>query len=110
MLFGIPFYCLGFLLPFWKIGDGGSIIGFLHFCISLFIWDAAFTWVLIGHCALLPELTTVTKERGHISVWVSVTALLGSLVVFPTYPLFSSLRKFRLYCIGVAISALLLMT
>src|SRR5690606_28480669 len=99
ILLGAPVFALGFIMPWFPFGDGDSFIEFIHFILSLFVWDAAFTWCLINQCALLPELTKKANERGKLSTWASIAGLVGSLTIFPTYAIYDkTLSNFRVYC------------
>ena len=125
MLFGAPFLVISFLLPWIQIrglfeGDQrtglGDFIAFVQFICALFFWDTSFTWLVLNHCALLPELTESDKEKGKISTAVSTCSVLGSLFLLPTFILFErpsqdqgnskytgNLNYFRIYCTCLAV-------
>ncbi|KAG2379074.1 hypothetical protein C9374_007712 [Naegleria lovaniensis] len=125
MLYGCPLLVISFLLPWIQLrslfepySNGmGDFIALIQFILALFLWDSSFTWVVLNHCALLPELTESDKEKGRISTAVSVCSVLGSLFLLPTFYLFErpnsqessysgNLSSFRLYCTIVAILSL----
>lgn len=106
MLYASPVFVVSFLLPLLPVSQSHSSLQGLHFIASLFFWDSGLTFVLLNHCALLPELCTSGKERGRMSTLVSLGSLIGSSVaLFPTFSLFSrsSMSAFTYYCVLVAV-------
>lgn len=78
MFYGCPLLVISFLVPWIQFRNlvtsqsTGDAIALLQFIAALFLWDSSFTWVVLNHCALLPELTESEKEKGRISTAVSI--------------------------------------
>jgi GPH family glycoside/pentoside/hexuronide:cation symporter len=63
-----------------------AVIVFLFITIPLF--DAIFTFVVVPYYALLPEIATTAEERVRLSMWGNIFAIFGTAIGFILAPIF----------------------
>ena len=77
--YGGPIWALTFLLVWfpWSLTD--QFIIFLHYVISICLFDTMLTLVILVWMSLLPEMTTNHEERNKVSFYTGVVGLFAAL-------------------------------
>ncbi|MFW9995618.1 MAG: MFS transporter [Candidatus Odinarchaeota archaeon] len=78
--YGGPIWAFAFLLVWFPWSFDDQLIIFLHYVISICLFDTLFTLIVIVWMALLPEMTYDLDERNKANFW---TGVLGLLTVLP---------------------------
>ena len=80
--YGAPIWALTFLLVWFPWSFDNQIIIFLHFIISICLFDTMLTLVVLVWMALLPEMTSDLDERNKGNL---VATILGAIFVLPMF-------------------------
>ncbi|MHA2294984.1 MAG: MFS transporter [Candidatus Hodarchaeales archaeon] len=78
--YGGPIWAFAFLLVWFPWSLDNQFIIFLHYVISICLFDTLFTLVVLVWMALLPEMTYDLDERNKANFW---TGILGLFTVLP---------------------------
>lgn len=107
--YGGPLWACVFLLPWFNWTDESPYITGIHFLVSLCVYDAFLTYVLLVHSALLADLTADNKERNKMNNYAAYGGLLGYCLSSFSYFFWdkTSLGTFRLFCLLCAFVACL---
>ena len=99
-----PVWALAFLIVWFPWSLDNQIIIFIHYIITITLFDTMFTLVVTVWLALLPEMTSNTDERSKIQFFVLV---IGAIVVLPMFLIIGEMKPtsttFKIIVIGVAI-------
>lgn len=103
---GGPIWALTFLLIWFPWSTTNQLIIFLHYVISICLFDTMLTLVVLVWMSLLPEMTTDHDERNKANFYV----LLGGLIVALPFLLIlgemdPTIDLFRYINIGIAIAS-----
>ena len=87
--YGAPIWALTFLLVWipWSLTDQLTI--FIHYVISICLFDTLLTLVLLVWLAVLPEMTTDIDERNKAQFYAGI---LGTIVVLPIFIMIATLE------------------
>lgn len=80
--YGAPIWALTFMLVWIPWSFDNQLVIFLHFIISICIFDTMFTLVVLVWMALLPEMTSDLDERNKGNL---IATILGAIVVIPMF-------------------------
>ena len=83
--------------------DLGQFVMFLHFVITISIFDTLSNIVTMAWMALLPDMTSDIGERTKINFIGSIIALVASFLVITVPTMVDNLQFFQVYNIGVAV-------
>ncbi|MFX1535729.1 MAG: MFS transporter [Promethearchaeota archaeon] len=72
---GAPIWALAFLLVWFPWSFDNQLIIFLHYVISICLFDTMFTLIVLTWMALLPEMTTDLDDRNKANFGVGVVGL-----------------------------------
>ena len=104
--YGGPIWALTFLLVWFPWSFDNQFIIFLHFVISICLFDTMLTLVVLCWMALLPEMTSDIDERNKANFFA---LLLGAIAVVPVLLILSAMKPttqiFQFITIIVAIIA-----
>ncbi len=78
--YGAPIWAIAFLLIWFPWSYTDQIIIFIHFTISICLFDTMFTLVVLAWMALLPEMTSNIDERNKANF---ISLLIGAIAVVP---------------------------
>jgi Na+/melibiose symporter-like transporter len=99
-----PVWALAFLIVWFPWSLDNQIIIFIHYVISICLFDTLFTLVVTVWLALLPEMTADTDERSKIQLFVLV---IGAIVVLPMFLIVGAMKPisqtFKIIVIIIAI-------
>eukprot|EP00118_Oscarella_pearsei_P017705 m.177704 g.177704 ORF g.177704 m.177704 type:complete len:262 (+) comp39167_c1_seq20:222-1007(+) len=115
ILYGAPLFVLSFLLP-WFPWSGESSPGWvtgIHLILSLWLYDAMFTYVLLAQCALFTEISLDNNERHTVLKFSQVGSILGATSVFWCELISQNLHymvRFQICCVVIACVSLLSFT
>lgn len=102
--YGGPIWALAFLLVWFPWSLDNQIIIFIHYVITICLFDIFFTLVVTVWLALLPEMTSDTDERGKVQFLV---LLIGAFAVLPVFLIVGDLKPisttFKIIAIFIAI-------
>ena len=103
-----PFLVIAFVLMWFpwstdKGSDLGQFVMFLHFVITISIFDTLSNIVTMAWMALLPDMTSDLGERTKISFLGTIIALFASFFVITVPTMVDNLQFFQIYNIGVAV-------
>ncbi|XP_062505679.1 transmembrane protein 180-like isoform X2 [Corticium candelabrum] len=104
-----------FLLPWFSWGEDDSLpwIAGVHLIISLWLYDAMFTYVLLAQCALFAEISLDSEERHVVLRYSQVASIIGSTSVFWCELLSHNLddiTRFQVCCVCIALLSWISMT
>ncbi|XP_071797602.1 transmembrane protein 180-like [Asterias amurensis] len=114
ILYGAPLFSLCFLLPWFPWGDYdtyGWLAG-IHLMITLCCYDTLLTFVLLAHCAMFAEISSVHEDRLRLTKYCQVASIFGATSVFGAEFISSSLENFRafqMFCVFLALVSWLAM-
>ncbi|MFX0093310.1 MAG: MFS transporter [Candidatus Hodarchaeota archaeon] len=101
---GALIFAFCFLLVWFPWSLTNQLIIFLHYVISICLFDTMFTLIVMVWMALLPEMTSDLDERNKANF---LTGLLGLVVVLPFLIIVGEMNpnsdSFRIICIFVAL-------
>ncbi|MFX1536907.1 MAG: MFS transporter, partial [Promethearchaeota archaeon] len=101
---GAPIWALTFLLVWFPWSLDNQLIIFLHYTISICLFDTMFTLIVLVWMALLPEMTTDLDERNKANF---LTGVIGIIAVIPFLIILGEMNPnsdiFRLFMIFIAI-------
>ena len=80
--YGAPIWALTFMIVWFPWSFDNQIVIFLHFIISVCLFDTFFTLVVLVWMALLPEMTSDLDERNKANFYAT---LLGAAFVIPMF-------------------------
>ncbi|GAG70432.1 unnamed protein product [marine sediment metagenome] len=80
--YGAPIWAIAFLLIWFPWSYTDQIIIFIHFTISICLFDTMFTLVVLAWMALLPEMTSNIDERNKANF---ISLLIGAIAVVPFF-------------------------
>ncbi|XP_077989831.1 transmembrane protein 180-like [Glandiceps talaboti] len=108
VLYGAPLFALTFLLPWfpWTDYEPNSWVIGVHLLLSLFLYDALFTFVGLAMCALFAEMSHLHEDRLRLIRYSQVASVFGSLSVFMCEILSDGMNKFRNFqalCVFIAL-------
>ena len=99
-----PVWALAFLIVWFPWSLDNQIIIFIHYVITITLFDTMFTLVVTVWLALLPEMTSDSGERSKTQFFVLV---IGAIVVLPMFLIIGEMKPtsttFKIIVIGVAI-------
>jgi GPH family glycoside/pentoside/hexuronide:cation symporter len=99
-----PVWALAFLIVWFPWSLDNQIIIFIHYVISITLFDTLFTLVVTVWLALLPEMTSDTGERSRIQF---LMLFIGAIVVIPMFLIIGEMKPtsltFKIIVIGVAV-------
>ncbi|TFG14736.1 MAG: hypothetical protein EU535_02795 [Promethearchaeota archaeon] len=99
-----PVWALAFLIVWFPWSLDNQIIIFIHYIITITLFDTMFTLVVTVWLALLPEMTSDTGERSKTQFLVLI---IGAIVVLPMFLIIGEMKPtsttFKIIVIGVAI-------
>ncbi len=108
--YGGPIWALTFILVWFPWSYDNQIIIFLHYVISICIFDSMLTLVIIAWMALLPEMTNDTGER---SLVILIVILIGILAIVPVLyiigPMKPTSQDFQILMLIIAVVSSILM-
>jgi GPH family glycoside/pentoside/hexuronide:cation symporter len=102
-----PFLVIVFVLMWfpWSIDNTsnlGQVIMFLHFVITISVFDTLSNIVTMAWMALLPDMTSDLGERTRINFLGSILGLFASFLVITVPTMVDNLQFFQMYNIVVA--------
>ena len=108
ILYGAPWFALSFLVPWfpWKAYKPGDWLSGVHLLVSLFFYDAMFTFVLLSLCCVLAESSKKQEDRLRMTQYGQVASLIGSCSVFLCELISHNLdyiHRFQGTCIAIAV-------
>ncbi len=80
--YGGPIWALSFLIVWFPWSFDNQIIIFIHYVVSICLFDTFFTLVAMVWLALLPEMTADTQERSKVNF---LTLVIGAIAVIPFF-------------------------
>ena len=80
--YGAPIWAITFMLVWFPWSFTNQLVIFLHFVLSVCLFDTFFTLVVLVWMALLPEMTSDLDERNKANL---LTALIGAIVIIPMF-------------------------
>lgn len=102
--YGGPIWALSFILIWFPWSFDNQIIIFIHYTLSICLFDTLFTLIVLVWMALLPEMTSDTDERNKANF---LSLILGTLGVAPFFILLGEIdllsNEFRVIIIIMAI-------
>ncbi|MFW9888547.1 MAG: MFS transporter, partial [Candidatus Thorarchaeota archaeon] len=102
--YGGPIWALTFISVWFPWSTTNQLIIFIHYVISICLFDTMLTLVVLCWMSLLPEMTTDHDERNKANFWVLV---LGLVVALPFILILGEMSPttdlFRAISIGIAI-------
>ena len=112
ILYGAPLFALSFVVPWFPWGnyEENHVLCAVHLLVSLFFYDAMFTYVLLACGCLTAEMSTSHEDRIRMTQYGAYAVLLGSCSVFFSEHLSQHLENFENFqrtCICLSILALL---
>ncbi|XP_065832470.1 transmembrane protein 180-like isoform X2 [Oscarella lobularis] len=115
ILYGAPVFVLSFLLPWFSWGNDQSppwVTG-LHLIVSLWLYDAMFTYVLLAQCALFTEISYDNNDRHTVLKFNQIGSIIGSTSVFWCELISHNLQymaRFQICCVVIACLSLTFFT
>ncbi|NHJ24767.1 MAG: hypothetical protein EAX89_09345 [Candidatus Lokiarchaeota archaeon] len=108
--YGAPIWALTFMLVWIPWSFDNQLIIFLHYVISICLFDTMLTLVILVWLALLPEMTSDLDERAKGNFY---SVLLGSIVILPTFIIVGAMDPtsiaFQLFMLIIAIISTILL-
>jgi len=108
--YGAPIWALTFMLVWIPWSFNNQVIIFLHFIISICLFDTMLTLVVLVWLALLPEMTSDLDERNKGNF---LALVLGAIVILPTFLIVGGLDptslEFRVFMLIIAIFSTILL-
>ncbi|MFX1445024.1 MAG: MFS transporter [Promethearchaeota archaeon] len=108
--YGGPIWALTFILVWFPWSFDNQFIIFLHYVISICVFDCMLTLVIIAWMALLPEMTNDTGERSLVTL---IVILIGILTIVPVLyiigPMKPTSQDFQFLMVIIAIVSSILM-
>ena len=98
-----PFLVIAFVLMWFPWSINNQIVMFLHFVITISVFDTLSNIVTMAWMALLPDMTSDLGERTKINFLGGIVALLASFLIITIPTMVDNLRFFQMYNIGLAI-------
>lgn len=80
--YGAPIWAITFMLVWFPWSLTNQIVIFLHFILSICLFDTFFTLVVLVWLALLPEMTSDLDERNKGNL---VATIIGAMIVIPMF-------------------------
>lgn len=80
--YGAPIWALTFMLVWFPWSFDNQLIIFLHFVISVCLFDTFFTLVVLVWMALMPEMTSDLDERNKANL---LATIVGAVFVIPMF-------------------------
>jgi GPH family glycoside/pentoside/hexuronide:cation symporter len=80
--YGAPIWGFTFMLVWFPWSFNNQIVIFLHFVISICLFDTFFTLVVLVWMALLPEMTSDLDERNKANLLATIVATIFVLPIF----------------------------
>ncbi|MHA1509465.1 MAG: MFS transporter, partial [Promethearchaeota archaeon] len=108
--YGAPIWALTFLLVWFPWSFDNQIVIFLHYVISICLFDTMLTLVILVWMALLPEMTSDLDERnkGHF-----ISLVFGAIFVVPFFLILGDMeptsQSFQFLMIIIAVVSTLLL-
>ncbi len=87
--YGGPIWALTFILVWFPWSLTNQITIFIHYVVSICLFDTLLTLVLLVWLAVLPEMTTDIDERNKAQFYAG---LLGTIVVLPIFIMIASVQ------------------
>ncbi|MDH4213935.1 MAG: MFS transporter [Candidatus Thorarchaeota archaeon] len=87
--YGGPIWALTFILVWFPWSLTNQIIIFIHYVITICLFDTLLTMVLLVWLAVLPEMTTDIDERNKAQFYAGV---LGTIVVLPIFIMIATME------------------
>ncbi|XP_074648333.1 transmembrane protein 180-like [Tubulanus polymorphus] len=107
ILSGALLFAISFLLPWFPwTSESESWVTGIHLIVSLFFYDAVFTFVLLAHCCLFTEMSLDHGDRLRLIHYSQVAAMFGSFSVFICEIVSDNLKNlaaFRVACVVIAV-------
>lgn len=108
--YGAPIWALTFMIVWIPWSFNNQIIIFLHYVISICLFDTMLTLVILVWLALLPEMTSDLDERAKGNF---LSVVLGAIVILPTFIIVAGMDptsvEFRFFMVIVAIISTILL-
>ena len=108
--YGAPIWALTFMIVWIPWSFDNQIIIFLHFIISICLFDTMLTLVVLVWLALLPEMTSDLDERNKGNF---LSIVLGAIVILPTFLIIGGMDPtsidFRLFMLIIAVISTILL-
>lgn len=103
--YGAPIWAIAFIITWIPWSMDNQILIFLHFIISICLFDTMLTLVVLCWMALLPEMTSDIQERNIVNFYVLIIGLIGVLPFVFLAPIFkeAGLQSFQVFNVIVAI-------
>jgi GPH family glycoside/pentoside/hexuronide:cation symporter len=80
--YGAPIWALTFMIVWFPWSFDNQIIIFIHFIISICLFDTFFTLVVLVWMALMPEMTSDLDERNKANL---LATIVGAIFVIPMF-------------------------
>lgn len=80
--YGAPIWAITFMLVWFPWSFTNQIVIFIHFILSICLFDTFFTLVVLVWLALLPEMTSDLDERNKGNL---VATIIGAVVIIPMF-------------------------
>ncbi|MFX0175415.1 MAG: MFS transporter [Candidatus Hodarchaeota archaeon] len=107
--YGGPIYALTFLLVWFPWSLDNQMIIFIHYVLSICLFDTMLSLIALVWLALLPEMTSDLDERNKANLFALI---LGALVVIPMFIILGDINpaslEFRFLMIIIAILSTIL--
>ncbi len=109
--YGGPIWALTFIIVWFPWSYDNQFIIFLHYVISICLFDTMLTLVVLAWMALLPEMTPDTDERSLVNL---IIIFLGLISIVPVFIIIGTMKttsqdfQFLMVVIAIASSILLL--
>lgn len=117
ILFGAPFFVISFLIPWipWRDYNdpANQWLSAVQLTVSLCLYDALFTFVLLAQCSLSAELSTRHVDRIKLIRYSQVASLIGASSVFFTGLYSANLEEYHNFlkiCVVIAVLAFICLT
>jgi len=108
--YGAPIWALTFMIVWFPWSFDNQIIIFLHFIISICLFDTMLTLVVLVWLALLPEMTSDLDERNKGNL---VATILGATFILPVFIIVANMdptsSEFIILMVFVAIFSTILL-
>ncbi len=101
-----PFLIIVFILMWFPWHESNQTIMFLHFVVSICLFDTLLNIVTMAWMALLPDMTADVDQRARINFFGAIISLFTGLCVMVVPTIINDRALFQKFNVGVGILAL----